>query len=117
MRLISKLLNIDKTELHQPRSIWSTFKNAYLRRKNLKKFWRKLDKKNLPEELIKISDLFIKSESYKWTSKYWRHNIINHYKHIINTPASEDALKAISSWDYASHTLMDKYSIEKICDV
>ena len=69
MGLISKLLNISKTELHQPRSIWSTFKNAYLRRKNLKKFWKKLDKKNLPEELIKISDLFFKSESYKWTSK------------------------------------------------
>ena len=116
MGLISKLLNIDKTELHQPKSIWSTFKNAYLRRKNLKKFWQKLDKKNLPEELIKISDLFIKSESYKWTSKFWRHNIINHYKHIINTPTSEDALDAISRWDYACHTLMDEYSIEKSCE-
>ena len=59
MGLISKLINIDKTELHQPKSIWSTFKNAYLRRKNLKKFWKTLDKKNLPEELIKISDLFL----------------------------------------------------------
>jgi len=113
MELISKLLNIDKTELHQPRSIWSTFKNAYLRRADLKKFWRKLDKENLPEELIKITDLFIKSESYKWTSKFWRNNIINHYKHIANTPISEDALNAISCWDYASHTLMDEYSIEK----
>ena len=113
MGLISKLLNIDKTELHQPKSIWSTFKNAYLRRKNLKKFWQKLDKKNLPEELIKISDLFIKSESYKWTSKYWRNNIINHYKHIINTPTSEDALNAISWSDYANYSLMNEYSIEK----
>ena len=116
MGLISKLLNIDKTELHQPKSIWSTFKNAYLRRRNLKKFWRKLDKKNLPEELIKITDLFIKSESYKWTSKYWRNNVINHYKHIINTPTSEDALNAISCWDYACHTLMDEHSIEKSCE-
>ena len=47
MGLISKLLNISKTELHQPKSIWSTFKNAYLRRKNFKKFWNGLDKKNL----------------------------------------------------------------------
>ena len=116
MGLISKLINIDKTELHQPKSIWSTFKNAYLRRKNLKKFWRKLDKKNLPEELIKISNLFIKSESYKWTSRFWRHNIINHYKHIINTPTSEDALGAIASSDYGSLSLMDEHSIEKICE-
>ena len=116
MELISKLLNIDKTELHQPRSIWSTFKNAYLRRKNLKKFWRKLDKKNLPEELIKISDLFIKSESYKWTSKYWRNNVINHYKHIINTPTSEDTSNAIACSDYSGHSFMDEHSIEKSCE-
>jgi len=116
MRLISKLLNISKTELHQPRSIWSTFKNAYLRRKNPKKFWKTLDKKNLPEELIKISDLFFKSESYKWTSKFWRHNIINHYKHINNIPSSEDALDLISRADYAGPSFMDEYSIEKSCE-
>ena len=114
--MLSKLLNIDKKEIHQPRSIWSTFKNAYLRKKNLKKFWQKLDKKNLPNELIKISNLFIKSESYKWTSKFWRHNIINHYKHIINTPESEDALNAISWSDYAGYSFMDEYSIEKSCE-
>ena len=61
--MLCKLLNIDKKEIHQPRSIWSTFKNAYLRKKNLKRFWHKLDKKNLPNELIKISNLFIKIAS------------------------------------------------------
>ena len=39
------------------KSFWSTFKNAYLRQKNLKKFWMKLDKTNLPEELIKTFNL------------------------------------------------------------
>ena len=94
------LANIKKTELHQPRSIWSTFKNAYLRRRNFKKFWYSLDKKNLSEELIKITDLFVKSESYKWTSKIWRHLIINHYRHIIDTSKSKDPLSLISRMDY-----------------
>ena len=101
--------------MHQPKSIWSTFKNAYLRRKNFKKFWNGLDKKNLSDEIIKITDLFVNSESYEWTSKFWRHNIINHYKHIINTPASEDTLNAIACSDYAGHSFMDEYSIEKSC--
>ena len=61
--IISKLLKIDKKDLHQPKSFWSTFKNAYLRRRNLKKFWHKLDKTNLSEEIIKITDVFIESES------------------------------------------------------
>ncbi len=114
--MLSKLLNINKTEIHQPRSVWSTFKNAYLRRKNLKKFWYKLDKKNLPQEIVNITDLFVKSESYKWTSKFWRHNIMNHYNHIIRTSPSEDALNAISWSDYAGYSFMDEYSIEKSCE-
>ena len=114
--MISKLLNIDKTELHQPRSFWSTFKNAYLRRRNFKKFWYSLDKKNLSEELIKITDLFVKSESYKWTSKFWKHLIINHYRHIIDTSKSEDPLSIISRTDYAGFSFMDEYSIKKSCE-
>ena len=33
------------------KTFWSTFKNAYLRSKNLKNFWNNLDKKNLSNEL------------------------------------------------------------------
>ena len=50
--IISKLVNINKEDLHQPKSIWSTFKNAYLKRKNLKKFWKKLDKKSLSDDKL-----------------------------------------------------------------
>ena len=49
--MLSKLANINKEDLHQPKSIWSTFKNAYLKRKNLKKFWKKLDKRAYPVKL------------------------------------------------------------------
>ena len=61
-----------------PKSVWSTFKNAYLKRKNLRRFWNRLNKKNLPQELTNTINLFLKSESYNWTSKFWRHLIINH---------------------------------------
>ena len=44
---ISKITKIDKKNLHQPKSFWSTFKNAYLRNRNFKKFWHQLDKTNL----------------------------------------------------------------------
>ena len=56
--MLFKFLKIGTT-LHKPKSIWSTFKNAYLRRRNLKKFWLKLNKNKLPNELIVMTDLFI----------------------------------------------------------
>ena len=68
------------------------------------------------EELIKITDLFVKSESYKWTSKFWKHLIINHYSHIIDTSKSKDPLSVISRTDYAGFSFMDEYSIKKSCE-
>ncbi len=59
------------------KSYWSAFKNAYLKSKNLKKFWNKLDKSNISEELKKTMDLFLNSESYSWSSKFWRHINMN----------------------------------------
>jgi putative sugar O-methyltransferase len=64
------------------RSIWSTFKNAYLRNHNLKSFWNKLNKENLTKDLIKTFDLFVNSKSYEWSSKFWRRLVINHLKVI-----------------------------------
>ncbi len=64
------------------RSIWSTFKNAYLRPHNLKNFWKKIDKNNLPEELKKTFEIFLNSKSYEWSSKFWRRLTINHLKVI-----------------------------------
>ena len=60
------------------KSLWATFKNAYLRQRNLKKFWNKLDKTNLPKELIETFNLYINSASYNWSSKMWRHAIMLH---------------------------------------
>ena len=66
------------------KSFWSTFKNAYLRQKNLKTFWSKLDKANLSEELIETFNLYLNSESYNWSSKYWRHLIMLHINLIAS---------------------------------
>ena len=52
------------------KSLWGTFKNAYLRSRNLKKFWSNLDKKNLPDELIAIFNLYLNSSSYNSSSKF-----------------------------------------------
>jgi len=60
------------------KSFWSTFKNAYLRKKNLRIFWSKLDKKNLPRELIETFEIYLNSDSYNWSSKFWRHVIMLH---------------------------------------
>ena len=70
---------------------------------------------NLSEEIIKITDVFIESESYRWTSKFWRHLIINHYNHIVNTQKSGDPLSAIRA-DYSGFSFMDDYSINKSCE-
>ena len=45
------------------RSFWSTFKNAYLRSYNLKKFWNNLNKNKIEPELVKTFNLFIDSKA------------------------------------------------------
>lgn len=66
------------------KSLWGTFKNAYLRQRNLKKFWNKLDKTNLPKELIETFNLYLNSASYNWSSKFWHHVIMLHLNLIAS---------------------------------
>ena len=66
------------------KSLWGTFKNAYLRQKNLKKFWNKLDKSKLPKDLIETFNLYINSPSYDWSSKFWRHVMMLHLNLIAS---------------------------------
>ena len=68
------------------KTFWGTFKNAYLRSKNLKRFWYKLNKTNLSKELIETFNLYLNSESYNWSSKFWRHLTMNH----LNLIATEN---------------------------
>ena len=66
------------------KSLWSTFKNAYIRNKNLKKFWHKLDKTNLPKDLVETFTIYLNSPSYNWSSKFWRHVSMLHLNLIAS---------------------------------
>ena len=110
--MLFNFLKKSGTSLHKPKSVWSTFKNAYLRRRNLKKFWFKLNKKNLTNELINMTDIFIHSESYFWTSKFWRHCIINHYNHMSKSQTENDPLDEILRSDYSGFTFLDEFSLD-----
>ena len=44
--MLFKFSKKTETSLHKRKSFWATFKNAYLKRKNLRKFWQNFNKKN-----------------------------------------------------------------------
>ena len=103
-------------ELQSPsKSLWSTFKKAYILDKNFKKFWKKLDKKNLCKDLVGVTDNFINSESYNLVSRFWCHCQINHYKSISSTSTSEAVEKNIR--DYARHVLFTKKDFNEILNL
>jgi SAM-dependent methyltransferase len=109
--MLSKIFGIKGTELHKKKSVWSTFKNAYLRSADFKKHWKKLDKKNLSRDLIEITDLFLSSESYNLTSKFWRHLIILHYDHLIKCGSNMDPQIDILKSDYSGFSYLDNFTI------
>ena len=111
--MLFKFLKKTETSLHKRKSIWSTFKKAYIQRRNFRKFWLNLDKQNLPKDLKEITNLFVNSESYFWTSKYWRHNLINHYNYINNLASDIDPLPTILVTDYSGLTFLDEFSVEQ----
>ena len=95
------------------RSLWSTFKNAFLKTHNLKYFWKKLNKQNIPKELLHSLDNFIASESYNWSSKFWRRLTINHLKVISskNFQNSQDDLGK----EYFTFTYFNDSIIKDAC--
>tara|TARA_B100001121_G_C18692053_1_gene623454 strand:+ start:2490 stop:3626 length:1137 start_codon:yes stop_codon:yes gene_type:complete len=57
------------------KSLWSRFKNAYLKDANFKKYWKNLKIKNIDKELAEILDFYTNSKSYDSSSRFW---------HILN---------------------------------
>ena len=111
--MLFKFFKKTETSLHKRQSIWSVFKKAYLKSKNFKKYWLNLNKQNLPKDLIEITDLFVQSKSYSWTSKYWRHNMINHYNYINSLDPNVDPLPTILNTDYSGLTFLDEFSVNE----
>jgi len=95
------------------KSIWSTFKKAYLIKKNFKKFWKNFDKSKIDKELIEITNKFLNSESSDWVSKFWNHCQINHYKSIKNLDSKQLIEKNIT--DYARNVFFKKNDLNKVC--
>ena len=44
------------------KSLWSRFKNAYLKDANFKKYWKNLKIKNIDKELAEILDFYTNSK-------------------------------------------------------
>ena len=95
------------------KSLWGIFKNAYLRQRNLKKFWKRLDKTNLPKELIETFNLYLISASYNWTSKFWRHVIMLHLN-LIATGKYKN-YENIMAWHYFTSTEIEEDLIKSSC--
>ena len=111
--MLSKIFKNKGTDLHKRKSLWATLKNAYIKKKNFKKIWYNLDKTNIPKDVIEVTDIFVKSESYNLTSKFWRHMISYHYKHLINCPKDEDPLTEILRLDYSGFSYLDGFTVNK----
>ena len=95
------------------KSLWGTFKNAYLRQRNLKKFWNKLDKTNLPKELIETFNLYLNSASYNWSSKFWHHVIMLHLNLIASGKYKN--YENIMARPYFTWTEIDEDLIKSSC--
>ena len=91
-------------------SWWGTFKNSYLKTQNLKKFYKKLDKTNLQPELKETTNLFLKSESYEWSSKFWRKMVIDQLR-LISSKGLKDT-KEILDRNYFIWTHVNNDQIE-----
>ena len=95
-------------------SFWSTFKNAYLRTYNLKKFWKNLNKDKIEPELVETLNLFVQSKSYDWSSKFWRRLAINHLK-LISSKSFNDSLIDIGK-EYFTLTHLNENIIKEACN-
>lgn len=94
------------------KSVWSRFKNAYLKGSDLKRFWKKISKENFDNELISLIDNYVNSKSYNFSSKFW--NILN-IKHInqIKELGIENFATTVAM-SYFTFVTYDDKKIEKL---
>ena len=95
------------------KSFWSTFKKAFLTKKNFKKYWNDLDKSSLPEELVNLTTIFVNSKSYIEVSKFWRHIAITHFKGLSQA-ADKETQNSIIHADYVSCTFFNKENFNSL---
>tara|TARA_B100000524_G_scaffold347508_1_gene249693 strand:+ start:826 stop:1959 length:1134 start_codon:yes stop_codon:yes gene_type:complete len=93
------------------KSLWSRFKNAYLKDANFKKFWINSDKKDIDKELVEILDFYINSNSYDSSSRFWHilniRNVNQIKKMGIENFASTVALNYFTYTDFYDERIAD----------
>ncbi len=94
------------------KSVWSRFKNAYLKDSDLKKFWKKISKENFDNELINLIDNYINSKSYNFSSKFWNILNIRHINQIKELGIENFATTVAMS--YFTFIVYDDKKIEKL---
>ena len=77
---------------------------------NFKKFWKNTSKSNLPQELIEITEKFIISDSFKYTSNYWHSININIYKQFIKAGINRDTKNIdVQLFNLYENSISNKY--------
>lgn len=95
------------------KSFWSTFRKAYISKRDFKNFWLKLDKKNLPKSLVINTNNFVNSPSYKFVSKFWRHCLIQNFKKF-SLSKSKNLDRKIRISDYTSNTFFNDNNFNEL---
>ena len=80
---------------------------------NFKRFWNKSkSNKYLDKKLIYITDLFVRSKSYKLMSNYWEYTNIKHFKSIIDEGDIQNYALLIAR-NYNIHLFTEEKRINK----
>ncbi len=96
------------------KSLWSRFKNAYLKDSDLKKFWKKISKENFDNDLINLINSYVNSKSYDFSSKFWNILNIRHINQIKDLGIENFATTVAMS--YFTFIVYDDKKIEKLIE-
>jgi len=88
------------------KSLWSRFKNAYLKDANFKRYWKNLTIKNIDKELAEILDFYTNSRSYDSSSRFW---------HILNI-RNIDQINNMGIKDFASTVALNYFTFTDFND-
>ena len=69
---------------YERKGFFSKFKDVYIKRFNIKRFWSNLKINKIDQDLKIIVDSYLSSDSHKFSSKYWDKLNINTLDQINN---------------------------------
>ena len=99
---------------YERKDFFSKVKNAYFQRFNIHKFWRDLKINKIDNELKTLVDLYLSSDSRKFTSKYWDKININNLDQI-NQLGVEKFHTSVSNFYFTWKSINDE-NIKELFD-